>query len=155
MWGSLLADSSCGNFKSFHCKWCPLVSQTSISHTEKREPHMKAAFEKFGNHLWYVSQKLVCVSLYDNDLSCDEKRKIADAVLTKDGPGDAPPRAPARTKGSVASLSLSDYPSRDSMKFFRILGISSNFLPIDPADWCTDAGNLKGREIVKQAGCRQ
>ncbi|KAK3931222.1 Homoserine kinase [Frankliniella fusca] len=116
--------------------------------SERKEPHMKAAFLKLANHLWYLSEKLVCLALFDESVSVAEKRCIVNSIRTKQGSLDVSPRASLPPNKKVKNLKLSDFASKNSQIFFTIAKISPAFLDKDPLEWLQDADYNHGLDIV-------
>ncbi|KAK3924129.1 DNA-directed RNA polymerase subunit beta'' [Frankliniella fusca] len=114
-----------------------------------KEPYLKAAFLKLASHLWYLSEKLICLALFDNRVTDDEKRKIVNAMKSKEGSLEAAPRASLPPKKKVSSLKLSDFASQKSMDFFTIAKISNNFLEKDPSTWEQDDDFKRGLEVAQ------
>lgn len=113
------------------------------------EPHIRAGFEKFSNHLWYLSETSVCLSLFDSNISIKEKGKIVQAILFKDGPTETSPRAKVTSAKKVLSMNLPDFACRLSLRFFEITGIDTGFLHDDPKNWTSNTEYLKGESIAK------
>ncbi|KAK3924257.1 Putative gustatory receptor 36b, partial [Frankliniella fusca] len=115
----------------------------------RKESHIQAAFSKLTNHLWYLSETLVCLALFDDRVPLQEKRTIVTSIQSKQGPVDLMPRGILPPNKKVASLKLSDFASKNSLKFFTITQISTDFLVKDPADWSQDPTYCHGLELVK------
>lgn len=110
--------------------------------------HYKLALQKLCNHLWYLSATLLMITLYNKKLSLQEKREIVAAVMERESPDDIPPRATLPPNRPIESLTLSDFASQASMRFFEITGLSSDFLTIDPSLWEKNAGYQQGLRFV-------
>lgn len=114
--------------------------------------HWDAALQKFSKHLWYLSPKLVLFALFDDGLPIEEKRAMAAALHSSNGkPADVlPVRAKVKLDKTVLQLKLHDFVSAESMRFFDVCRLPSDFLSLDPAHWAADEGFVKCQQVVKQ-----
>ncbi|KAK3925525.1 Replicase polyprotein 1ab [Frankliniella fusca] len=117
--------------------------------SEEKEPHLKAAFGKMANHLWYLSEKLVCLALFDDRVSLQEKRKMVRSIRSKEGTVDALARAGLPPNRKVVSLNLSDFATKNSLTFFEITKTSSRFMDKDPKEWPADPDFNHGLDVVR------
>ena len=120
---------------------------------EKVNPGISAAvLDKQLNHLWYLGQKMVCLSLFDRNLSNAVKRDIADAVLHSEKPESKDNRGIVTlVDGSLPTTlpQLSSFVTKGSSKFFEILGISSSFLDKNPSSWPEDTDYQASQMVAK------
>ncbi|XP_034239142.1 uncharacterized protein LOC117644065 [Thrips palmi] len=102
-----------------------------------------------GRHLWYISELLVMMALFDERLPNAEKAAMARAV--NPGNGWPLPRVPL-TRGltikDVGQRRLADFVTTESLGFFDITGIRRDFLAKDPQDWPTDESWTEGKKLV-------
>ncbi|KAK3916748.1 Alanine racemase, catabolic [Frankliniella fusca] len=145
----------CTFLATFYVK-CPVAVKAPAldlellrSLSERKEPHLKAAFQKLTNHLWYLSERLVCFALFDESVSLAEKRNIVKAMKSREGTPDTLPRATLPHNKKVNSLKLRDFASQNSPTFFTIAKISPAFLEKDPSEWTRDADYIRGLEVVQ------
>lgn len=112
--------------------------------------HFKAALEKFSHHLWFLSPTSVPLALFDNRVSVEEKRLMVAALCVgeEDDEGTPPTRATVLLDDSVLDLKLSEFCSKQSLRFFSATGISSKFLDKDPELWSADVDYVQGLNIV-------
>ena len=127
-----------------------LASLQFLYLNRKKGSHWMAALNKFADHLWYLSPKLIPLALFDDKLSVAEKTSIASALQTRRNKGGAAclPRAKVELRDSVINLKLRDFVTSNSAKFFEITGISSSFLAKDPTLWSADSDYLRGLQVV-------
>ncbi|GBP33326.1 hypothetical protein EVAR_30915_1 [Eumeta japonica] len=83
------------------------------------------AIHKILGHLWYLSEELVCLAFFDDALSLDDKRKMIKA-LNNEGLEFCAKRINVDVK-HILEKNIEDFVSSNSMRFFQILGISSQF----------------------------
>jgi hypothetical protein len=93
----------------------------------------KAAELAFTRHLWYLSEHLVVLALFDKDVSVQTKQEIV-AALENDGLSTVQQRAAVDTS-LVASMTLQDFVTKSSKLLFDVLSISTNFLAVNPDEW--------------------
>ena len=96
-------------------------------------------------HSWYLSDELVGLALFSDNVSVEEKAKIV-AGLSKE-PGDRNVRGNATRISSQASLG--DFASRRTMELFSRLQIPDTFLAQQPQDWCHNEAYQRGRKRIK------
>ena len=89
--------------------------------------HWQAALEKFANHLWYLPPMLVCLALFDDQVSFEEKSAMVQAMNRGDD-GKPPVRADIKVGKTLLNLQLKDFVSVKSRRFFNATGISESFL---------------------------
>jgi hypothetical protein len=94
------------------------------------------ALKKLQGHLWYLSPVLVAFALFDGDVSRDTKRRMVQALQV---PGDDHPVKRAIVDPAmIHSKELNDFVSSTTREFFRITGLSSQFLELDVEQWDDD-----------------
>ena len=116
-----------------------------------------AARKAFSNHMWYLTQELVPLSLFSSEIEKRIKEEIATKLLSYEkkpfserfGSGLGKPKFPEMPKQPVEVLDLSLYVGPSSWSFFQALDCSHDFLnkPVD--DWSTDEGYLATKDIVE------
>lgn len=104
------------------------------------------ALKKILGHLWYLSEELVSFAFFDNELSVQDKKKMVDA-LKIEGVENCPKRKSLDVK-HFKQKNIEDFVTSNSLRFFQILGISSEFLNKDVETWNTDADFEAARKIV-------
>ncbi|KAJ1519812.1 hypothetical protein ONE63_005064 [Megalurothrips usitatus] len=104
--------------------------------------HWEAALEKFMNHLWYLSATSVPMALFDNGVAVDEKRRMVAALRRGTDRSPPSPRAEVQLDDTVLDLKLSDFCSKQSLRFFSATAISTDFLKKDPEHWKSDSDGL-------------
>jgi hypothetical protein len=94
-----------------------------------------AALSKFSNHLWYLSENLVLLCIFDDKLDLESKRCIVRSSLNREANNNNSKRLSLLSKQNIADLTLADCVSKQSMILFDLLGIPKQFLANDPAKW--------------------
>lgn len=93
----------------------------------------KAAELAFTRHLWYLSEHLVVLALFDKNVSVQTKQEIV-AALENDGLSTGQQRATIDTS-LVESMTLKDFVTKSSKHLFDVLGIPTSFLAVNPDEW--------------------
>lgn len=112
----------------------------------------EAAFKKFKSHLWYLSEFLVPLALFDESVSTDYKRKMCQAMKTRCALSDDDHM---QRKTGIDNLefiqgsTLDDFFTKRSMKFFEILRIDDGFLECDPSTWVNRDDFAQAFEMVR------
>jgi hypothetical protein len=122
----------------------------NLLHTLSEYPERdvaKAAITAFGRHLWYLSELLVGFSFFDDDVSADEKRLMVVAIKETEGSDEPPKRVAPFLDASMKQLH--HFVTRSTGRFFEILGLSDEFLDLDPAEWGDQEIYKKNRDVVR------
>lgn len=107
----------------------------------------EAILQVFSRHLWYLSESLVGLSFFNNNISLEEKRIMVSA-LKKPGYDENPKKA-VINKQRANQLDLSDFISENTLHFFNAVCDKSSdvsaqeFLEINPKDWHTNNSYLR------------
>lgn len=111
----------------------------------------EAAVSKLCGHLWYISEHLVALSLFDPTVSVPEKLKIVHALKTKEGTKNPQKRIiinPANYD-SLLGKNLSDFASKNSLFLFKQFDLSYTFLDKAPELFDKDQTYLNCLKIFK------
>lgn len=102
----------------------------------------KAAVNKFSGHLWYLSEELIALALFDPAVPADTKRAMVQAIVGLDGVQRSQPKGPKRIKIAIKSIeqaSLTQFVTENTLNFFGRLDLPTEFLQADPDTWdCRD-----------------
>ena len=104
--------------------------------------------KKFSGYLWYLSEMLYGLTLFDSRLSVEENRKMVSA-LQKSGT-DNPPRHIDMKKILFFKLSCLTLTQKNSKKLLVLNKISLQFLLKDPSLWEQDSSFIEAREKVQR-----
>ena len=101
----------------------------------------------FRTHLWYLSELLVGFAFFDDDVSVEEKRLMIVA-LNKNAGSEEPlkqitPFIEPTTKG------LHDFVTTSTARFFKILGLSEDFLHRDSSQWQYEIEYKKNKDVAQ------
>ena len=127
-----------------------------IKYREQDEKCANAALHAFSRHLWYLTEELVVLCLFDTNVKDETKGKIAMKLLSLDhkvctkrkGSGFGKPILPKIPKKSVDSLDLSLFVGEDSWSIFSVMKLNYGFLSKPVEYWPKDAGYLEAKLII-------
>lgn len=112
---------------------------------ERIDPNLsKIMLNKFARHLWYIADEQSGLSFFDETISIETKRKMVASLQCDALYGDIDRVvAPIDViRNSFPSKTISDFVSKNTMKFFERFGIDTEFLRHDP---CTKPTRLQAR----------
>ena len=98
------------------------------------KPLCDAAVKKFLGHLWYLSEDLVGLALFDARVPDEEKRRMVRAMEKTVPVSEDPPKRIYVDLKSVAEKSLSDFTTQNSRRLFQKLNLPDGFLQSDPQE---------------------
>ena len=171
--GSLATDYQMKQLERFvkfvslvYCKWwirCPLTASAPINDLEliseienyPDEVISEAALKAVKHHLWYLAQEMVPLALFSNDLSCVKKDQISKAIqnhnavtlTNRHGTSFGKPNFPVVSKNQK-NRSLSMFVGPDSLGFFRILRLESEFLKYPSSEWSNRSSYQHAKKVV-------
>ena len=93
----------------------------------------KAATTAFGRHLWYLSETLVALGFFDDAVTIEEKRLMV--LSLKEVEGSDEPLKRIQPFQHPTTKKLHNFVTKSTINFFTILGLSHEFLQVDPSDW--------------------
>lgn len=76
----------------------------------------KAALNKFKRHLWYLSEELVDLALFDPLVTVEEKRQIFTALHATVG-DESPEKRPTLPNQAISELQLKDLATTNTRQF--------------------------------------
>lgn len=113
------------------------------------KPVSKATATTFGRHLWYLSERLVALSFFDDEVTLPTKRDMLKSLEEAEGSEDPPRKANVDLNSAyVANKTLSSFVTTASASFFKILGLDTHFLATDPDLWAQDPGYVAAARSV-------
>lgn len=93
----------------------------------------KAAASKLRKHIWYLSEELVAMAMFDDRLSTTTKNAIAAKVNEKASASIDRSNPPNLAEPN--ELSLTDFATPNTILFFEKLNLSHEFLLKDASEW--------------------
>ncbi|KAK3925203.1 30S ribosomal protein S7 [Frankliniella fusca] len=105
------------------------------------------AIGRFSQHLWYLSERYIGSTVFDESLPSSEREKIVDALCNREGEDD-PPRKRSVQFSDVPNMSISDLVTKHSMGFFNVLGLKTDFLSHPITEWGSQEDYQEGKKVV-------
>jgi len=94
------------------------------------------AIKKFLGHLWYLSEELVALAFFDDEVPNDVKCKM---VLSLQKPAAEHPVKRAKLDPpAIRAKQLEDFVTSNTHRFFNITGFSASLLDKDVEAWTED-----------------
>ncbi|KYN11357.1 hypothetical protein ALC57_16486 [Trachymyrmex cornetzi] len=142
--------------KKWYTSQCPILAPVNdlellkdlIQYKSINPTVSKAAYDTFSRHLWYLSDSLAGLSLFDSRISNEERKKMTNS-LRKDGT-EIPPKRIIVDKDTIDVNEISDFITENSKQIFITNGISLNFLHKDPSLWEENEEFIKSRYRIGQ-----
>ncbi|XP_017468775.1 PREDICTED: uncharacterized protein LOC108360842 [Rhagoletis zephyria] len=110
----------------------------------------KASISKFSHHLWYLCEETVILSLFDDEVDNQTKKKMI-ANFNRNKFSDLSKRYDP-SKGELTQKlfdkTLDDFVSEKSKQFFSRLQIDDSFLKEDVSSWSNNAGFLEAKRRI-------
>lgn len=107
-----------------------------------------AALNKLCGQLWYLSEELIALAFFDQDVDVMEKRAMVDA-LSHQGTED-PPKRITVDHSEISNKQLHDFVTDNTMNFFHILSIPNSFLSTDPDSWTTNEAYFEAEAVIRE-----
>ena len=94
----------------------------------------KVALNKMKGHLWYLSEDLVGLSLFSDQVNTPEKKLIVAALKRPAKKSDLR-RVDPKTVKCFQKTTLSEFTTKRSLNLFTALKLNKDFLSADPEIW--------------------
>lgn len=107
----------------------------------------EVAIKKMLGHLWYLSEELIALAFFDKRVSIETKRKMILALKTEGT--ESNPKKAALDYDAIVNKNIEDFISTNTMNFFKITGISCEFIQKDPELWEEEESFKSAKEIVQ------
>ena len=113
-----------------------------------------AALKALGNHMWYLTEELVPLALFDRGLDDEVRSKIAESIVQCEDQGKGVKRRgtgfgkPEFPKVDIKKTEIASFVGPDSWTFFRTLEIDSAFLKMPVEDWEEEPSYKNGKSVV-------
>jgi len=105
------------------------------------------AIGRFSLHLWYLTERYIGITVFDESLPSSEREKIVGALCNREGEDD-PPRKRSVHFSDVPNMSISDLVTKHSMGFFNVLGLKTDFLSHPITEWGSQEDYQEGKKVV-------
>jgi hypothetical protein len=114
-----------------------------------------AGLQKLLNHLWYLNEENMGLAFFDDTIPEETKEKMRLAIENTpfDDEDEGPEkrvRIKIRELKKIFKNGLEQFVTTRTKYFFRIFGISLNFLSKPSSEWMYDEEFVRGKEIVSK-----
>lgn len=107
-----------------------------------------ATSKKLGLHLWYLSEELIGLALFDSRISIESK-KLMLAAMQEVAPDEPPKRPRVESHAFLGNKGLERFCTVNSKRLFQLLKLPETFLSKDPSDWHDDPSFQEALGVVK------
>lgn len=107
----------------------------------------KAAITAFQRHLWYLSEVLVGFGFFDDGVSVEEKKLMVLALRETQGAEEPLKRIERFDK--PLTKGLHDFVTTSTRQFFQLLGLSEDFLQLEPSAWHFDEAYIENQKVAQ------
>lgn len=104
--------------------------------------------KKLGLHLWYLSEELIGLSLFDSRIS-SESKKMMLAAMNEVAPDHPPKRPRIESAAFLGNRGLEQFCTINSKRLLQNLGLSEEFLSKDPSEWEDDPSFKAAQQTVR------
>jgi hypothetical protein len=104
--------------------------------------------KKLSLHLWYLSEELVPLALFDSRVSTEVK-KLMVAAMQREAPSSAPKHPIVKSAAFLGDTGLEQFCTVNSKKMFTLLGIPEAFLTKEPYEWEDDETFQEAKHKIK------
>ncbi|XP_044577706.1 uncharacterized protein LOC123260590 [Cotesia glomerata] len=123
-----------------------------IEYKEINASISSATCHKMTLHLWYLNDELAILSLFDETVPLEMKKKIVKAVKTREAMN---PKAKKfiidqNNLNLIMQKDLSDFVSQKSLNLFKIFELPYDFLDLDIELWSSDDSYRENQNYFKQ-----
>ena len=105
------------------------------------------AMKKILGHLWYLSEELVALAFFDDNVSVATKENMVKAIRNTTSEDD-PLKRIALDPSQVQSNGLEDFVTSNTLRFFQIMDLPCSFLDIGVDNWDTNEDYQSSKRTV-------
>ena len=120
--------------------------KTLVKYKESEEKIATIALKKFSNHLWYLSEELIALAFFDEEISIEMKNKMREALENPAEQNNI--KRTTIDHAVIEQKQLNDFVTSHTKVFFEILGFPCSFLESNAENWDSNDEYLKARETV-------
>ena len=106
-------------------------------------------FPKLLNHMWYLSEELIALSLFDPEVPLPQKRKVVKSMQINVVGNEPPKKHKFDMVNKLDHMELHNFATSNTYRFFTILDIDHTFLESDPGLWQRSKSYNDALGIVK------
>lgn len=128
-----------------------MLLQRLIEYQKINADVSKAASTKLLGHLWYISEDLVALSLFDDTVTSDIKLKMIRGIKEREGAQKVGKRIVIDKTDckEILHKDVSDFITKNSMFLFTQYNLPYSFLDVSPDSWNTHESYIQCRNVFK------
>lgn len=108
----------------------------------------EAATVTFSRHLWYLSEELVGLALFDDRVSLHAKRQTVTAIKTRESNASNSKKFIVKDVSLLLSKNIEDFASKQSLFLFEQYQLPYQFMDKDPELWAFDQDYLHCKFVL-------
>ena len=109
---------------------------------------MLKTISKFKNYAWYLSEDLIALSLFDDNVPHLTKNNLVLAMKTRSESKNSSKRASITPQTFHDSTTLADFASKRSAQIFSKLRLPDGFLEMCSSEWETNGQYQEAKAVV-------
>ena len=107
-----------------------------------------ATFKKLKSHMWYLSEDLVGLSLFDDQVPFAVKDKMVHHMQNRDGAKNPTKRANINPTTFIDNATVADFTTKRSFNIFNSLRLPDSFLKVSSSQWEVDLHFKQAKSIA-------
>ncbi|XP_048504680.1 uncharacterized protein LOC125499694 [Athalia rosae] len=139
---------------------CPLASEAPnndlsflkelIDYQSTDAKISEVALKKFSKHLCYLNPETVAIAFFDERISLNIKNQMVIMLKSIDTNSEKNlKRFEIKNIRDVYDWNIASFVSSRSLQFFERFGINTDFLNLNPSEWCQNENYQKGLLLVR------
>lgn len=138
---------------------CPLASEApnnDLSFLKKLVDYesidakiSEVALKKFSKHLWYLNPETAAMAFFDERISLNIKNQMVIMLKSVDKRSENLKRFETKNIRDVYNWNMASFVSSKSLQFFERFGINTDFLNLNPSEWCQNEDYQMGLRLVR------
>ena len=129
--------------------------QSLIQYKNENKVIGSAAIEKFAYHLWYLTEEIVGLALFDLQVPENEKRAILTSMKNNVASEIQVKRLPVNPNSKEElkmweNRKLHDLVSQKTLKLFTRFNINTEFLEKDPSTWKENSSFQTAKKVLSR-----
>lgn len=126
------------------------LMKTLLNYSTTNSHVSTATSEKLQRHLWYLSEELVGLALFDEDVSLSIKRRMLESMKRQvEDENEEPMKRCCRDLVTLAMSQIDSFASPKTVRLFEKLHLATDFLETDPSSWRTNPSFRAAQDQLK------
>lgn len=109
----------------------------------------EVALKKFSKHLWYLNPETAAMAFFDERIPLNIKNQMVIMLKSVDKSSEKLKRFEIENISDIYNWNIASFVSSKSLQFFTRMGINTDFLNINPSEWCQNEDYQKGLLTVR------